>query len=198
MDRKSVKKKESSPVDRDIPFKKQREDDVISIGSERPNETSIETDTVTKIPENTPINDSSHTPENEQNRENDYQSERNPAYSENPITADSETQVNADSELCAQNEQRASPMPRAVNNSPERVQQETVNPNTTPKINLMNMPSFSEISNDLYYGPAVITQPHRSPPIAGLNTNSVVSNTQNLSTNSSASVHCDTGNNGLS
>ena len=186
LDRKSVKNKASSPVDRDITFKKQREDDVISIGSEGPNETSMETETDTKIPENTPVNDSIHIQENEQNRENDYQSERNPAYSENPITADSETLVNADSELSAQNEQRASPIPKAVNNSPARVQQETVNPNTTPKMNIMNMPSFSEKSNDLYYGPAVITPPHRSPPIAGLNTNTVESNTQNLSTNSSA------------
>ena len=105
---------------------------------------------------------------------NQNQSERNSAYSENPITADSETLVNADSELCTQNEQRAFPMPKAVNNIPERVaQEETVNPNTTPKMNFMNMPSFSEKSNDLYYGPAVITQPHRSSPIAGMNTNSV-------------------------
>ena len=146
------------------------------------------------IPENTSVNDTIHISENEQNREHDCQPGRNSAYSvETPTTADSESQVNASSELCAQREQDTSRIPKPVNSSPERVQQDEVNQNTTPKMNPMNMPSFSEKSNDLYYGPAVITQPHRSPPIHGLNINNVVSNTQNPTTNSSVSVNCDTG-----
>ena len=157
----------------------------------------METETNKNIPENVPVNSRIHIPENEQNRENDCYSDRNSVYSENPTTADSGNPVNTGSEH-SQKEQGGSPFPRAVNNSPERVQQETGNPNTTPKLTQMNMPSFSEKSNDLYYSPAVITQPHRSPPIAGLNTNNVVSNTQNLTTNSSASVIRDTGNNGPS
>ncbi|MCG8046282.1 MAG: hypothetical protein N0E48_11615, partial [Candidatus Thiodiazotropha endolucinida] len=59
--------------------------------------------------------------------------------------------------------------------------------------NAVNMPGYFEASNDLYYGPPVISQPIASPPLDSKN---ISSNTQSDSSlqNSDALKRC-TGNN---
>ena len=195
-ERKSVKNKASSPIDKDMTFKKHRDDDHISIGSEGPNDTSMETE----LDGNSAESSSTETTIRIQENDHAHDTERITAVNENlsnsekenTITADSETPVTAYSEHENQPVQGIPQTPIDLNKTPVRAQQDIMKQNTTPKMQPVNMPSFSGKSNDLYYGPTIITQPQRSPPVVGQSTNDSL-NTQNVARNNSESVNRDMG-----
>ena len=203
-ERKSIKNKASSPLERDMTFKKQKEGNSEIIDSDSESVTTPES------PMETERHETNHEIEKLSYKQNGGINDRdiNTAASKDTSQnfADSVTSSNSDSN---QGVQKSPDISEYVNNQPlnqTHTEQETLETNmasnskpvllATPNSKSVQMPGYFEASNDLYYGPQpLLSQPTASLPFSSTNFSS---NTQNMSLQSSESMRCNTGNNELS
>lgn len=188
-DRKSVKKKATSPLDRDISFKKQKDqaNDTISVQSE----SSSQMDADAQFSdENIPSNTDRGTIVTSSVRFNVSPVVIVDTDKQQQVITDSKVSNNPRNSESVQNSSCASQTPANITQSNisenlcESISSLAAENYRSPETASVQMPPFTESSSMLYYGPAV-----NSPPLSNVNT---IPNTQ-LSTGSNDSLRCNDG-----
>ena len=205
--RKSTKNKASSPVDRDLSVKKHKEDQSDQTDTESETDDQMVTEAYSgsqnNANENRPHDDDRDKNKTSQSNNASFtasdRSSNNYSDSNSGNKSDSGsyigTQTTTQANSAAKNDNVSTKYPdsdstEAINMVPSY--QTTQTPNATPS-KPVSMPAFREISNELYYGPPVVSQPVASPPLGG--TNNLQIDSQTLMSQNSGALNLDTGNN---
>ena len=205
--RKSTKNKASSPVDRDLSVKKHKEDQSDQTDTESETDDQMVTEAYSESQnnanENRPHDDDRDKNKTSQSNNASFtasdRSLNNYSDSNSGNKSDSGsyigTQTTTQANSAAKNDNVSTKYPdsdstEAINMAPSY--QTTQTPSATPS-KPVSMPAFREISNELYYGPPVVSQPVASPPLGG--TNNLQTYSQTLMSQNSGALNLDTGNN---
>lgn len=194
-DRKSVKKKATSPLDRDISFKKQKDraNDTISVHSESDSSSQMDTEAqysdekvlCTKGKETTVTSSVRFTVSPLVTEDTDKQQQISTGTTVGSEPRNNENVQNSQdvSQSCKTTPGNVSQLSKS-DNFCESVSSPTVKNDRSSESASIQMPVFTESSSILYYGPAV-----NSPPLGNVN---IIPNTQ-LSAGSNDSLRCNDG-----
>ena len=195
-DRKSVKKKATSPLDRDISFKKQKDkaNDTISVQSESDSSSQMDTEAQysdekafcttnqgTIVTSSVRFNVS---PVVTEDIDKQQQISYGTTVGSEPRSNDNVQNTQFASQSSKKTPEKVSQLISRSDSFSESVSLPTEKNNHLSETSSVQMPVFTESSSMLYYGPAV-----NSPPLGNVN---IIPNTQ-LSTGSNDSLRCNEG-----